>query len=84
MKTFHLSKGFLFLFAIGLLLNACQKEQSSSQVNEIFSNSAAEKTGGVLADDPAAVSRVPMIVSKDFLAKNSAVLSSFIMERRNE
>ena len=68
MKTFHLYKGLLFLLVIGLLLNACQKEQSPSQLNESSANTAAERTGGVIADDPAAVSRVPMIVSKDFLA----------------
>ncbi len=79
MKNFHLYKGVLFLFVIGLLLNACQKEKSSSPLNELSTNNVSQRSGGVLADDPVAVSRVPMIVSKEFLAQNSAVLSSFFI-----
>lgn len=80
MKKFHLYKGLLFLFFISLLINACQKEQSPLPLSELSFNNVSERSGGVLADDPAAVNRVPMIVSKEFLAKNSAVLSSFFIE----
>lgn len=79
MKNFHLYKGLLFLFVIAMLLNACQKEQSPSPLSELSPYKVSERSGGVLADDPAAVSRVPMIVSKEFLAQNSAVLSSFFI-----
>lgn len=54
------------LCAVLLLLNACQKETSTSKGEEVNTENQSLRTGGALPDDPARVAKVPMIVSSEF------------------
>ena len=54
------------LCAVLFLLNACQKETSTSKGEEVNTENQSLRTGGALPDDPALVAKVPMIVSSEF------------------
>ncbi len=54
------------LCAIVFLLNACQKETSTSKEEEVNNENQGIRTGGALPDDPALVAKVPMIMSSDY------------------
>src|SRR5687768_9342738 len=55
------------LCAVLLLLNACQKETSTSKgEEEVNTENQSIRTAGVIPDDPARVAKVPMIVSSEF------------------
>ena len=72
MKKFHLCKGLAFLIASALILNACQKEPSVVLLDENPANTSQERVGGVIPDDPIALSKVPLIISSDFLLRGFA------------
>src|SRR5687768_14987769 len=54
------------LCAVLLLLNACQKETSTSKGEEVNTENQGIRTSGVIPDDPARVAKVPLIVSSEF------------------
>ncbi|MES1215195.1 MAG: Ig-like domain-containing protein [Bacteroidota bacterium] len=70
MKNLHLSKGLVVLLAAALLWTSCQKEKSTTPQTELQSDITKQLVSGVVEDDAIAVSKVPLIVSSNFLAQN--------------
>jgi C1A family cysteine protease len=48
------------------ILNACQKEISTSKEEEVNNENQGMRNGGALPDDPAMVAKVPVIMSSEF------------------
>jgi len=63
--------------AVALLWTACKKEQSQSALQQSEPNqiSSTARNSGLVADDPSRVSKIPLIMSTDFIAKGSGVTS---------
>lgn len=82
MKNLKNRTGFAVLLALMVTWASCQKEKSAISPVDQLTNSSTERLGGVVADDPAAVSKVPLIVSADYLAKGFASETSAEMFRK--
>ena len=69
MKNLHyLCKGFVVLLTATFLWTSCQKEHSPVEPQ----NFSEQRVSGVVPDDPIAVSKVPLIVSSNFLQTQEA------------
>jgi hypothetical protein len=51
-----------------ILLQACQKEAANQQ--QIAGSNAANHLAGVIPDDPAKLSKIPLVISQSFLSSN--------------
>lgn len=67
-RNLQFCKGLLLLYVTAILLTACQKEITPVPQSDVTQNFSGQRISGVLPDDPIAVSKVPLIVSADFLA----------------
>jgi len=76
MKNLQLCKGLVVLIIATSLWTSCQKEISSPST-QTHSEIQNQQISGVLPDDPAAVAKVPLIVSSDFLAHGPNFSSIF-------
>ena len=65
-----------FLFAVLILLSACQKESSTSKKQEELNNENSGLPTGALPDDPGLVAKVPMIMSAEYYKSMGDVLSA--------
>jgi hypothetical protein len=69
MKNLHLSKGLVVLLVAALLWGSCRKQISQDSPDEP-QNFSEQRVSGVVPDDPIAVSKVPLIISANFLMQN--------------
>jgi hypothetical protein len=64
------------LLCVVLILNACQKETSTEKQAEVINENSSLRTAGSLPDDPAAVAKVPLIVSSEYYDSMDDVLGA--------
>ena len=74
MKFYKFLLGLAICSASSLFLISCQKSGIVPDITSEAVNQRNSKTSGVVPDDPSKVSKIPMIISADFLKANREAL----------